>query len=91
MRWKKSLLVIYQLVRLFFNALTAYDKHSLVNRDNLTEPIQMQLSQKQKRFSEIFFFFFSFLKDILNFKDIPKMDDPHSGCISEIQSSEKGC
>ena len=71
--------------------MTADDKQYVLNRDNLTQPIQMQLSQKQKRFSEIFFFFFAFLKDILNFKDIPKKDDPHSGCISEIQGSEKGC
>ena len=51
------------------------DSHYLLNRDNLTQPIQMQLSQKQKNFSE---FFFAFLKSILNFKHLPKKDDPHS-------------
>ena len=51
------------------------DKHYLLNRDNLTQPIQIQLSQKQKIFSE---FFFAFLKSILNFKHLPKKDDPHS-------------
>ena len=35
----------------------------------------MQLPQKQKNFSE---FFFAFLKSILNFKHLPKKDDPHS-------------
>ena len=55
--------------------LTADDKHYLLNRDNLTQPIQMQLYQKQKTFSE---FFFAFLKSILNFKHLPKNDDPHS-------------
>ena len=35
------------------NTLTANDKYSLVNRDSLTQPIHMQLSQKQKIFSEI--------------------------------------
>ena len=35
------------------NTLTANDKYSLVNRDSLTQPIHMQLSQKQKTFSEI--------------------------------------
>ena len=35
------------------NTLTADDKYSLVNRDNLTQPIHMQLSQKRKIFSEI--------------------------------------
>ena len=75
MRQKKSLLVIYKIVRLFFNALTADDKHYLLNRDNLTQTIQMQLYQKQKTFSN---FFFAFLKSILNFKHLPKKDDPHS-------------
>ena len=60
---------------MFVNILTADDKHYLLNRDNLMQPIQMQLSQKQKTFSE---FFFAFLKSILNFKHLPKNDDPHS-------------
>ena len=67
--------MIYKIVRLLLNALTADKKHYLPNRDNLTQPIQMQLSQKQKTFSE---FFFAFLKSILNFKHLPKKDDPHS-------------
>ena len=75
MRWKKSLLVLYRILKLFVNTLTADDKHYLINRDNLTQPIQMQLSQKQKTFSE---FFFAFLKSILNFKHLPKKDDPRS-------------
>ena len=66
---------MYKILRLFVNALTADDKHYLLNRDNLTQPIQMQLSQKQKTFSE---FFFAFLKSILNFKHFPKKDDPYS-------------
>ena len=60
---------------MFFNTVTVDEKHYLLNRDNLTEPIQIQLSQKQKTFSE---FFFAFLKSILNFKHLPKKDDPHS-------------
>ena len=50
---------------MFFNALTGDDKHYLLIRDNLMQPIQMQLSQKQKTF--FLFFFFVFLKSILNF------------------------
>ena len=46
------------MVRLFVNALTAADKDYLLNRDNLTQPIQMQLSQKEKTFPQIFFFHF---------------------------------
>ena len=45
------------------------DKHYLFNRDNLTQPIQMQLSEKIKKFSQIFF---SFLKSILSLKHLPK-------------------
>ena len=57
--------MIYKIVRDFVNALTAGDKHYLLNGEILTQPIQMQLSQKQKTFSGFFFFFlsfFSFLK-----------------------------
>ena len=75
MRWKKSLLVIYKIVRLFVNALTADDKHDLLNRDNSTQLIQMQLSQKEKNFQK---FFFAFLKSILNFTHFSKKDDPHT-------------
>ena len=38
----------------FVDTLTADDKYSLFNRDNLRQPIQMQLSQKDKAFSELF-------------------------------------
>ena len=36
------------------NTLTINDEHYLLNRDSLTQPIQMQLSEKQKTFSEFF-------------------------------------
>ena len=48
---------MYKLVRLFLNTLTADEKHYLLNRDNLTQPIQMQVSQKQKTFSQFLFAF----------------------------------
>ena len=62
-----------------FNTLTVDEKHYLLNRDNLTQPIQIQLSLKQKSFSE---FFFKFFKSILNIKHLAKEDDPHSSYIS---------
>ena len=67
--------MIHKILKLFVNTFTINDKHYLLNRDNLTQPIQMQLSQKQKNFSE---FFFAFLKPILNFTHFSKKDDPHS-------------
>ena len=54
---EKSLLVIHKILIVFVNTLTADDKHYLLNRDNITQPIQMQLYQKQKSFSEYFFAF----------------------------------
>ena len=49
---EKSLLVINKILRLFVNTLTADDNHYLLNRDNLMQQIKMELSQKQKNFSE---------------------------------------
>ena len=66
--------------------MTADDKYSLLNRDNLTQPIQIQLSPKQKTFCE---FSSAVLKSRLNFKHFRKKDDPHRWCISEITESEK--
>ena len=60
---------------MFVNTLTADDKYSLLNRDNLTQQIRTQLSQKQTAFSE---FFLAFSKYTLNFEDFEKRDDPHS-------------
>ena len=60
---------------MFVNALTADDKYSLLNRDNLTQQNRTQLSQKQKAFSQ---FFLAFSKYTLNFEDFEKRDDPDS-------------
>ena len=54
---KSLLLVIHEILRLLVNTLTVDDKDYLVNRDNLTQPIQIQLSQKQKTFSSHFLHF----------------------------------
>ena len=68
--------MIHKILRRFVNTLIADEKHYLLNRDNLTQPIQIQLSQKQKTFSG---FFFAISKSILHFKHLPKKDDdPHS-------------
>ena len=67
--------MIPKVLRLSVNTLTADEKPYLLNRDNLTEPVQIQLSEKRKTFSG---FFFAISKSILNFKHLPKKDDPHS-------------
>ena len=52
---------------LFLHTLTADDKYSVLNGDNLMQHIQMQLSKKQKTFSQFFFcFHFRNLVSILN-------------------------
>ena len=70
---------------LLVNTLAADEKYPVLNRDNLTIPIQTQLSEKQKTFSE---FFPAFLKSRLNLKHFEKEDDPHRFCIFEITDSE---
>ena len=54
---EKFLLVICKILGLFVNTLTTDDKYSLLKKDNLTQTIQMQLSEKQKTFSEFFVHF----------------------------------
>ena len=63
------------MLRLFLNLLIADDKHYLLNRDNLTQPIQMKLSLREETFSE---FFLAFSKSILNFKRFSEKRDAHS-------------
>ena len=45
----------------------------------------MQLSQKEKTFSE---FFIEFLKSSVNFKHFEKKDVPYRFCIFEVTNSE---
>ena len=66
--------------------MTADGKYSLLNRDNLTQPIPTRLCQKQKAF---FRFFLAFWKSTLNLEHLQKKDDLHSWNISYITHSEK--
>ena len=65
--------------------MAADEKYPVLNRENWTTPIQMQLSQKQRTLSE---FFAGFLKCSLDFKYFEKEDDPHIFFISEVNDSE---
>ena len=76
------------MLGLFFNTLTADEKYSLLYRDNLTQPIQMQLSKKLKSFSELFS---AVLNSRLNFELFKKKDHPHSLCIPQIKNCERRC
>ena len=55
--------------------MSAVDKCYLPNRDNLMEPIHMQLSQKLKTFSG---FLPAFSKSRLNFEYFQKKDESHT-------------
>ena len=66
--------------------MSAVDKCSLPNRDNLMQPIHMQLSQKVKNFS---WFFPAFSKSRLNFEHFQKKGDAHSLFICEGTAWEK--
>ena len=72
---KKSLLVGSKISRLFPHTLSNDGKYSLLNRENLAQSIQTQLSRKQKTFSD---FFSALLKSSLNFEHFLKKDEPHS-------------
>ena len=50
----------------FFNPLTADDKYSLLNKGNSIH-VQMQLSQKRKMFSVLFFWIFKIYIEFWNF------------------------
>ena len=83
--WKRSLLMTCKILVLLVNTLASNEKYPVLNRDNLTIPIQMQLSQKPKTFSE---FFRAFFKSRQNFKHFETKDEPHRFCIFEITNSK---
>ena len=86
MSWKKSPSVWYEILRLFVNALTADDKYSGSNMQNLQQQFQTLLSQKQKTFS---WFFIAFLKCAWNLDHFQKKDEYPSLIISENIDAER--
>ena len=54
---KVSVSDMENLSKLFSNTLSADGRYSLLNGDNLTQPIHMQVSQKQKNFLNFFLHF----------------------------------
>ena len=57
---EKSALFKFEILGLIVNRLTADDKYSRRNIQNLTQELQTAISQKQKTFSGIFITFFCF-------------------------------
>ena len=83
---KRSLLLTCHILGLLVNTLAADGKYPVLKWDNLTIPIQMQLYQKQKTFSQLFP---AFLKYRLNFKHFERKEYPHRFSIFEFTDSEK--
>ena len=70
-----SPIVLGEILRAFVNTLSADGKYTLQNCQNLQLPIQIQLFQKRKYFSQ---FFIAFLESKSNSKHYEKKDDCHS-------------
>ena len=64
-----------EVLVVFVNRLTADGKYPVQDCENLQLPIQMQLSEKRKTFSE---FFVLFLESTSNLKDLKKKEHCHS-------------
>ena len=78
---RKSLLLTCQVLGPPVNTLAADERYPVLNRDDLSVGSQIQLSQKQKTFSQ---FFAAFLKFSLNFQYFQKNEYPHRFCIFEV-------
>ena len=73
-------------LKTFVNALTADDKYSGSNMQNLPQQFQAPLSQKQQTFSG---FFIAYLKCPWNLEHFQKKDEYPSLIISEIIDAER--
>ena len=83
-----SALVIFEILRLFVNKLSAYDKYSPRNMQNFPQQFQTPLCQKAKTFCG---FFIAFLKCAWKVEYFLKKDEYRSLITSEIIESERGC
>ena len=70
--WKMSPLVLGKILGMFYNTLTADGKYPIQYWENLPLAIQMELSDKQKTFSQ---FFIPFLESKSNLKHFEKKKD----------------
>ena len=59
--------------------------YPVLNRDNLTIPIQMHLSEKEKKFSQ---FLDAYLKSTWNFRYFGEEGDPGRLCIFKVTELE---
>ena len=88
MKWKKSALFKFEILGLIAYRLTADDRYSRRNIQNLTQELQTPISQKQKNFSGILI---TYLKSITNSEAFAKKVESASLSISEIIDAGKSC
>ena len=86
MKWRKSALFKFEILGLIVNRLTAADKYSCRNTQNLTQELQTAISQKQKTFSGTFI---TYLKSITNSEAFAQKVESASLSICEIIDAEK--
>ena len=80
------MLVLFKISGLFLNTLTDDDKYCLLYRDNLTQTMQILLSQKKQTFSQ---FFSPFFKSTLNFELFQKKMTLIADVFPKLPSPEK--
>ena len=80
---KKCLLLWWQTLGLLFNTLAADEKYPALNRNNLTTPIQMILSEKKNFFLN---FLSVFSKSKLSFEHFEKKDDHTAFVFSKVRT-----
>ena len=83
--FEKVTLTDMQNLKMFVNAFTEYGKSSVINREYLTHPIHMELSQKEKNFPEPFS---AFSKSRLNFEHIQKKMTLIANVFPKLRTSE---
>ena len=84
--WEKSPSVWYEILRVLINALTADDKYSASNIQNLRQQFQTPLSQKKMTFSR---FLIKFLKCAWNLEHFQNKDEYPSLINSQIIDAER--
>ena len=67
--------MIFKILGLFVNTLTADDKYSVLNTHNFIATSSDAIISETKETSAIFF---GFRKSRFNFEQLRKKDDPHS-------------
>ena len=80
------MLVLCKILGLFVNTLTDKDKYCFLYRDNLRQPMQILLYEKQKNFSQ---FFSPFLKSTLNFESFQKKMTLIADVFPKLPSQKK--